>query len=266
MSNPVREAFMKVADHFLNTAEVNVSKAIRAVVAIGVVAMAAGVANPAHAFDLGGKFKDSITQSVKKAMGGDVKVNDRTASGGRRVSSNNIRGSDSVSMSLDRNGLNNSSPGAYRTSAPKSTFENPARFRKEVDGFLKNPNLGAIAAENTRGEDWAPIKRTNDGFTMFRSDRGDRIWLDRNGRPSDYGLQPAVVSEDGSYQHFKNGRLAPPSGRTLVSVDKEGQETHVINGELVAMAPVEDRSIRSTIAPDGETVPLARKTKRDMKL
>lgn len=265
MSSPVREAFMKVANHFLNTTEVNVSQAVRAVVAIGVVAVTAGVSNPAQAFDLGGNFKNVITQSVKSAIGGDVKVNERTAYGGRRASTNNVRGGDSASISLDRNGLNNSSPGAYRTSTPKNTYEYPARFRKEVDGFLKNPNLGAIAAENTRGSEWTPAKRTKDGFTMFRSDRGDRVWLDRNGRASDYGIQPAVVSADGSYQHFNNGRLAPQPGRTLVSVDKEGQETHVINGELVAMAPVEDRSIRSTLSSDGQIVPLTQKARIGMK-
>ncbi len=245
-------AFARVADKFLSSREVSVSPAFRLMVAAAVVATTALAATPSEA--AGFNFEQQIKQKMSGMFSGGQKTDTRYSYGGRSFDSRSNRNQDAYGLELSGDGLKKTeSSGGVRTRVrnPRQTnrvdrFDNPTRFRAEVDDWMRDPNLGNRASDRvTHDRNWRQVRSGDGGYVMYASNNGEKVWLDNRGRVSDYRGEPAVQHANGAFERFNNGRLAPKRGETIVARDVEGRETHLMDGELVSMAPVEDRSVRS---------------------
>lgn len=76
------------------------------------------------------------------------------------------------------------------------------------------------------------IKTGDGGMKQIQMTDGSTIWLNKDGKPHDFGYSPAVQYPDGGFEHFRDGRMATAPGSTL-SARLGGQEIHLRNGVVV---------------------------------
>lgn len=128
-------------------------------------------------------------------------------------------------------------PGMIETVAPaqaKVLFEN--RTAAKTDDQVRNGSAKLIRLAGGTGNDFSQYS-----MRQFQLEDGTTVWVNKEGKPHDLVLIPAVQYPNGGFEHFENGKLSTEAGSTLAARYPDGREIHLDERGMVTVEPAATR-------------------------